>query len=172
MTSEQIRTEFINYFKSRSKVHENVASSALIPANDPSLLFTNAGMVQFKDVFLGIDKRTYSRAVTSQKCLRVGGKHNDLDQVGLDQSLIEDRVLLEVDDLFDLFLRDSGPVEVELDIKDCRTLADLEYEGDAACWMGPSEGLDVFEIAQAIDSLDVVAESLRVYGLAYLGVDS
>ena len=82
MTSEQIREKFINYFKGQSAKHENVASSALVPANDPSLLFTNAGMVQFKDVFLGIDKRAYSRAVTSQKCLRVGGKHNDLDQVG------------------------------------------------------------------------------------------
>jgi len=82
MTSEQIREKFISYFKGQSAKHENVASSALVPANDPSLLFTNAGMVQFKDVFLGIDKRAYSRAVTSQKCLRVGGKHNDLDQVG------------------------------------------------------------------------------------------
>ncbi|MEE3003496.1 MAG: alanine--tRNA ligase [Pseudomonadota bacterium] len=83
MTSAEIRTAFINFFeKNKTKQHKRVDSSALIPANDPSLLFTNAGMVQFKDVFLGLDKRPYVRAVSSQKCLRVGGKHNDLDQVG------------------------------------------------------------------------------------------
>ncbi len=59
-----------------------MASSPLVPANDPTLLFTNAGMVQFKDVFLGAEKRSYSRAVTSQRCVRAGGKHNDLDEVG------------------------------------------------------------------------------------------
>ena len=80
MTSNEIRNAFLKFFQ--EKKHEVVASSALIPANDPSLLFTNAGMVQFKDVFLGLDKRNYTRATTSQKCLRVGGKHNDLDQVG------------------------------------------------------------------------------------------
>ena len=81
-TSEAIREAFIEYFTSCDKPHEAVASSQLVPANDPSLLFTNAGMVQFKEVFLGGDKRDYTRAVTAQKCLRVGGKHNDLDQVG------------------------------------------------------------------------------------------
>jgi alanyl-tRNA synthetase len=80
MTSAEIRKSFLEFFE--KKHHARVSSSALIPANDPSLLFTNAGMVQFKDVFLGLDKRNYSRATTSQKCLRVGGKHNDLDQVG------------------------------------------------------------------------------------------
>ena len=62
--------------------HRPVASSSLVPANDPTLLFVNAGMVQFKDVFLGLDKRNYTRATTSQKCMRVSGKHNDLENVG------------------------------------------------------------------------------------------
>ncbi len=80
MKSTEIRTRFLEYFKRHG--HEVVRSSPLVPGNDPTLLFTNAGMVQFKDVFLGIDKRPYKRAVTSQRCLRVGGKHNDLENVG------------------------------------------------------------------------------------------
>ena len=80
MTSNDIRNTFIDFF--RSKNHEVVKSSSLIPGNDPSLLFTNAGMVQFKSVFLGEDIRSYKRAVTSQKCVRAGGKHNDLENVG------------------------------------------------------------------------------------------
>jgi alanyl-tRNA synthetase len=80
MTSKEIRDIFLNFFRSRA--HEIIPSSSLIPANDPSLLFTNAGMVQFKSVFLGEDVRPYKRAVTSQKCLRAGGKHNDLENVG------------------------------------------------------------------------------------------
>jgi alanyl-tRNA synthetase len=79
-SSAQIRQDFLNYFA--SKGHTIVASSPLVPGNDPTLLFTNAGMVQFKDVFLGAEKRSYSRAVSSQRCVRAGGKHNDLDQVG------------------------------------------------------------------------------------------
>ncbi|MDZ4366379.1 MAG: alanine--tRNA ligase, partial [Afipia sp.] len=79
-TSNQIRADFLDYF--RRNGHEVVASSSLVPGNDPTLLFTNAGMVQFKDVFLGAEKRSYVRAVTSQRCVRAGGKHNDLDQVG------------------------------------------------------------------------------------------
>ena len=79
-TSNDIRKLFLDYFKSRG--HEIVPSSSLVPANDPTLLFTNAGMVQFKDVFLGIDQRPYKRAVTSQRCVRAGGKHNDLENVG------------------------------------------------------------------------------------------
>lgn len=82
MTSEAIRAAFIEYFTTCDRPHKALASSALVPVNDPSLLFTNAGMVPFKGVFLGDDKRDYVRAVTAQKCLRVGGKHNDLDQVG------------------------------------------------------------------------------------------
>ncbi len=80
MTSADIRKTFLEYF--RSKGHEIVRSSSLIPGNDPTLLFTNAGMVQFKAVFQGEDKRTYTRATTSQKCIRAGGKHNDLENVG------------------------------------------------------------------------------------------
>ncbi len=79
-TTAEIRQEFLDFFKHRQ--HTVVASSSLVPANDPTLLFTNAGMVQFKDVFLGAEKRSYKRAVTSQRCVRAGGKHNDLDQVG------------------------------------------------------------------------------------------
>ncbi|MDH3947500.1 MAG: alanine--tRNA ligase [Gammaproteobacteria bacterium] len=80
MTSAELRAAFLNYFKQRD--HEVVASSSLVPANDPTLLFTNAGMVQFKEVFLGLDKRSYKRATSSQRCVRAGGKHNDLENVG------------------------------------------------------------------------------------------
>ena len=80
MKSSDIRQAFLNFFA--HKGHEIVASSPLIPGNDPTLLFTNAGMVQFKDVFLGKDQRSYSRATTSQRCVRAGGKHNDLENVG------------------------------------------------------------------------------------------
>ena len=80
MTGNEIRQKFLNYFEERG--HKVVHSSPLLPANDPTLLFTNAGMNQFKDVFLGIEKRDYKRAVSSQKCIRAGGKHNDLDEVG------------------------------------------------------------------------------------------
>lgn len=79
-TSAELRQAFLNFFK--EKGHEVVASSSLVPGNDPTLLFTNAGMVQFKDVFLGRDKRSYSRATSSQRCVRAGGKHNDLENVG------------------------------------------------------------------------------------------
>ena len=80
MSTSEIRQSFLDYFASKN--HEVVASSSLIPGNDKTLLFTNAGMVQFKDVFLGEDKRSYSRATTSQRCVRAGGKHNDLENVG------------------------------------------------------------------------------------------
>ena len=75
-----IRSTFLNYFAQNG--HEIVASSPLVPRNDPTLMFTNAGMVQFKNVFTGVEKRPYQRATTSQKCVRAGGKHNDLDNVG------------------------------------------------------------------------------------------
>ena len=80
MKASEIRSTFLKYFE--SKGHQIVASSPVIPGDDPTLLFTNAGMNQFKDVFLGFDKRPYTRAATSQKCIRAGGKHNDLDNVG------------------------------------------------------------------------------------------
>lgn len=80
MTSAEIRQAFLEFFEEMG--HEVVPSSSLVPGNDPTLLFTNAGMVQFKDVFLGLDNRPYKRATTSQKCMRVSGKHNDLENVG------------------------------------------------------------------------------------------
>ena len=80
MKTSEIRQSFLDFFN--SKDHEVVSSSSLVPNNDETLLFTNAGMVQFKDVFLGTEKRNFSRAVTSQRCIRAGGKHNDLENVG------------------------------------------------------------------------------------------
>src|ERR1700753_1378633 len=79
-SGSEIRETFLRFFA--SKQHRRVHSSSLVPANDPTLLFTNAGMNQFKDVFLGAEKRDYNRAVTSQKCVRAGGKHNDLENGG------------------------------------------------------------------------------------------
>ena len=75
LSSNELRQAFLDFFAERG--HEVVASSPLVPGNDPTLLFTNAGMVQFKDVFLGIEKRSYDRAATSQRCVRAGGKHNE-----------------------------------------------------------------------------------------------
>src|ERR1700687_5237554 len=80
LTGSEIRRKFLDFFV--QKGHKEVHSSSLVPANDPTLLFTNAGMNQFKDVFLGLEKRDYSRATSSQKCVRAGGKHNDLENVG------------------------------------------------------------------------------------------
>src|SRR4029079_16952166 len=80
MTGNEIREAFLKYFEEQG--HARVRSSPLLPANDPTLLFTNAGMNQFKDTFLGAEKREYVRATSSQKCIRAGGKHNDLDEVG------------------------------------------------------------------------------------------
>src|SRR5271154_5733080 len=79
-TTNDIRAAFLSYFASHD--HEVVPSSPLVPRNDPTLLFTNAGMVQFKNVFTGVEKRSYVRAATSQRCVRAGGKHNDLENVG------------------------------------------------------------------------------------------
>ena len=80
MTSAEIRQKFLDFFASRG--HQIVPSSSLVPGNDPTLLFTNAGMVQFKDTFLGDETRDYNRATSSQRCVRAGGKHNDLENVG------------------------------------------------------------------------------------------
>lgn len=79
-TTAEIRQAFLDFF--HSKGHQIVDSSSLVPENDPTLLFTNAGMNQFKDVFLGLDTRSYTRATTAQRCVRAGGKHNDLENVG------------------------------------------------------------------------------------------
>src|SRR5881392_3505797 len=80
LSGSETRQKFLDFFA--AKGHTKVHSSSLVPANDPTLLFTNAGMNQFKDVFLGLEKRDYSRASASQKCVRAGGKHNDLENVG------------------------------------------------------------------------------------------
>src|SRR5437764_12025256 len=80
MTGNEIRAKFLDYFARNG--HKVVPSSPLLPANDPTLLFINAGMNQFKDVFLGNEKRDYTRAASAQKCIRAGGKHNDIDEVG------------------------------------------------------------------------------------------
>src|SRR5690242_6504263 len=80
MKASQVRSTFLEFFAKHG--HQVVASSSLVPANDPTLLFTNAGMNQFKDVFTGAETRPYKRATTSQKVVRAGGKHNDLDEVG------------------------------------------------------------------------------------------
>ncbi|MGH9898363.1 MAG: alanine--tRNA ligase-related protein, partial [Pyrinomonadaceae bacterium] len=80
MTGNEIREKFLSFFEQNG--HTRVLSSPLLPLSDPTLLFTNAGMNQFKDVFTGHEKREYVRATSSQKCLRAGGKHNDLDEVG------------------------------------------------------------------------------------------
>ena len=80
MTSAEIREKFLKFFEARG--HTIVASSSLVPANDPTLLFTNSGMVQFKDVFLGKEHRPYRRATSAQRSVRAGGKHNDLENVG------------------------------------------------------------------------------------------
>jgi alanyl-tRNA synthetase len=79
-TTNDIRATFLDYFAQDG--HEVVESSPLVPRNDPTLMFTNAGMVQFKNVFTGAENRSYNRATTSQKCVRAGGKHNDLENVG------------------------------------------------------------------------------------------
>src|SRR5882724_9918934 len=80
MTGSELRRCFLEYFRTHG--HTVVPSSPLVPANDPTLLFTNSGMVQFKKVFLGEERRDYVRAATAQKCVRAGGKHNDLENVG------------------------------------------------------------------------------------------
>ena len=80
LSGNEIRSTFLKFFAERG--HRVVRSSSLVPTNDPTLLFTNAGMNQFKDVFLGLDQRDYTRATSSQKCVRAGGKHNDLENVG------------------------------------------------------------------------------------------
>src|SRR5258708_33866164 len=86
MTGNEIRERFLRFFESKKgpdgKGHRRVRSSSLVPHGDPTLLFTNAGMNQFKDVFLGLEKRDYTRATSAQKCVRAGGKHNYLENVG------------------------------------------------------------------------------------------
>src|SRR5271155_2060333 len=115
-TGSQVRQQFLDYFSSRG--HRVVRSSSLVPANDPTLLFTNAGMNQFKDVFLGQEKRVYSRAVTSQKCVRAGGKHNDLDNVGYTRRHLTFFEMLGNFSFGDYFKRDAIAFAWELIVKE------------------------------------------------------
>src|SRR5215470_7059287 len=116
MTSAEARQAFLDYFEEMG--HKQVASSSLVPANDPTLLFTNAGMNQFKDVFLGLDKRDYTRATTSQKCVRAGGKHNDLDNVGYTRRHLTFFEMLGNFSFGDYFKRDAIAFAWELITKD------------------------------------------------------
>jgi alanyl-tRNA synthetase len=116
MTGSQTRQKFLDYFAQRG--HRIVRSSSLVPANDPTLLFTNAGMNQFKDVFLGQEKRDYLRAVTSQKCVRAGGKHNDLDNVGYTRRHLTFFEMLGNFSFGDYFKRDAIAYAWELITKD------------------------------------------------------
>ncbi len=116
MTGSQTRQKFLDYFA--GKGHRIVRSSSLVPANDPTLLFTNAGMNQFKDVFLGQEKRDYLRAVTSQKCVRAGGKHNDLDNVGYTRRHLTFFEMLGNFSFGDYFKRDAIAFAWELIVKE------------------------------------------------------
>jgi alanyl-tRNA synthetase len=133
ITGNELREKFLSYFERHG--HRRVASSPLLPANDPTLLFANAGMNQFKDVFLGTEPRDYKRAVTSQKCLRAGGKHNDLDEVGKTarhQTFFE---MLGNFSFGDYFKEDAIRFAWELLVEECgldpRRLWFSIFEGDA-----------------------------------------
>jgi alanyl-tRNA synthetase len=116
MTGSQIRRKFLDFFAARD--HRVVRSSPLLPASDPTLLFTNAGMNQFKDVFLGLERREYSRAVTAQKCVRAGGKHNDLENVGYTRRHLTFFEMLGNFSFGDYFKRDAIAYAWELITRD------------------------------------------------------
>jgi alanyl-tRNA synthetase len=116
MTGSQTRQKFLDYFAQRG--HRVVRSSSLVPASDPTLLFTNAGMNQFKDIFLGLEKRDYNRAVTVQKCVRAGGKHNDLDNVGYTRRHLTFFEMLGNFSFGDYFKKDAIAFAWELITKD------------------------------------------------------
>src|SRR6267378_3189144 len=106
MTGAEIREAFLKYFERNG--HTRVPSSPLVPVGDQTLLFTNAGMVQFKGVFLGEERRDYVRATTCQKCVRAGGKHNDLENLGLDQRRLKATVFRDDDEAFNLWKSVAG----------------------------------------------------------------
>src|SRR5260221_7808714 len=112
MTSNEIRASFLKFFESRG--HRVVPSSPLVPGDDPTLLFTNAGMNQFKDLFLGLEKRDYKRATTAQKIMRVSGKHNDLDNVGPSHRHHTFFEMLGNLSFVDYFKQDALPFAMEL----------------------------------------------------------
>src|SRR4026208_1889357 len=125
MRSAEIRSSFLDYF--RQKGHTVVPSSSLVPHEDPTLLFTNAGMNQFKDAFLGREKRPYTRATTSQKCMRVSGKHNDLDNVGPSLRPPPVSEMLGSFSFGDYFKREAIPFAWEMLTKDWSLPADRLY---------------------------------------------
>jgi alanyl-tRNA synthetase len=141
MKAADVRSAFLAFFK--SKGHEVVASSALVPTNDPTLLFTVAGMVQFKDVFTGVEKRSYTRAATSQKCVRAGGKQNDLDEVGKTPRHHTFFEMLGNFSFGDYFKEDAIAYAWELLTKvykiDERRLCITVFGGDPADKLGPDD---------------------------------
>src|SRR5437867_3374715 len=134
MNSSQIRQTFLTFFEQRG--HRVVRSSSLVPANDPTLLFTNAGMNQFKDVFLGREKRSYARAASSQKCVRAGGKHNDLENVGRTARHLTFFEMLGNFSFGDYFKKDAIRFAWDLLVKvyelDVNRLWFTVFEGDSA----------------------------------------
>src|ERR671929_910132 len=125
MHPREIRSSFLKYFEQHG--HRIVSSSPLLPGDDPTLLFTNAGMNQFKDVFLGREQRAYTRATTSQKCMRVSGKHNDLDNVG---PSLRHHTFFEMLGNFsfgDYFKKEAIPFAWELLTREWRLPADRLY---------------------------------------------
>jgi alanyl-tRNA synthetase len=139
MTGNEIREKFLEYFERHG--HTRVRSSPLLAANDPTLLFTNAGMNQFKDTFLGNDKRDYVRACSSQKCLRAGGKHNDSDEVGKTarhQTFFE---MLGNFSFGDYFKQDATKFAWDLLVNaiQARSRADVVHRLRRRCEVGPDE---------------------------------
>jgi alanyl-tRNA synthetase len=156
MHSREIRTGFLKYFERQG--HRIVASSSLVPADDPSLLFTNAGMNQFKDTFLGKEKRDYARATTSQKCMRVSGKHNDLDNVG---PSLRHHTFFEMLGNFsfgDYFKEKAIPYAWELLTDVWKLPADRLYPTIFRGENGIPRDLEAFEIWQKFVPADRIAE--------------
>src|SRR5437763_5344992 len=140
-TSRALRRSFLDYFQRHG--HEVVASSPLVPYNDPTLLFTNAGMVQFKDVFTGRERRPYVRATSSQRCIRAGGKHNDLENVGRTARHHTFFEMLGNFSFGDYFKREAIHFAWELLTRelgiDPRRLCITVFGGDAALKLGPDD---------------------------------
>src|SRR3974390_426799 len=140
-SGSEVRSMFLRFFE--QKGHKIVHSSSLVPANDPTLLFTNAGMNQFKDVFLGLEKRDYSRATTSQKCVRAGGKHNDLENVGFTNRHLTFFEMLGNFSFGDYFKREAISFAWELS-REVFGFAEQHiwvtvFEGDDGLALGPDE---------------------------------